>query len=239
MNSGNIIERYGNLIKEEVLSSMDEKIMPNTFVLDAPEPFPGYFGYFDTNQIEAKPLYIYFVLKHLYSLEEVTRAWLKIRAHFPAQNMHAAVGTVNIHNELHHILRIRHLDSYDQIAPLQELFANEGFEYAKKPSHVIKQQALIRIKKFFILKEIDPGIYLDMTEKDHGYIVIPRQLSWKEFGEITIQVKNNWDKSNFDAAIGHFHNNLEITDMIRIYNPTINLVYLQEIKQKYLSRIKF
>ncbi|MBN2744923.1 hypothetical protein LX69_03126 [Breznakibacter xylanolyticus] len=238
MNSEHIIERYGNLMKLESLISMDEKILPNTFVLEAPEPFPGFFGYYNEVPVDAKPLYVYFVLKHLYTLEEVTRAWLKIRTHFPAVNMHAAAGTVNIYNDLYHVLRIRHLDTYDQIAQLQELFIKEGFELAKKPSHKIEAQAIIRIKKFFILKEIDHGIYLDMTEKDHGYIVIPKLLSWKEFDDITHQVKNNWEKSNFDAAIGHFHNNFEITDMIRIYNPTLSLNYLQEIKAKYLARIK-
>ena len=238
MNNENIIERYGNLMKQESLITMDDKIMPNTFVLEAPEPFPGYFGYYNETPVSAKPLYIYLVLKHLYTLEEVTRAWLKIRANFPAVNMHAAAGTVTIYNDLHHVLRIRHLDSYDQIEPLQNLFAKEGFEFARKPSSKVKAQAIIRIKKFFILKEVDHGIYFDMTEKDHGYIVIPRMLSWKEFDVITDQVKNNWDKSNFDAAIGHFHNNYEITDMIRIYNPTLSLSYLQEIKAKYLERIK-
>jgi hypothetical protein len=239
MSNENLIERYGNLMKQESLISMDEKIMPHTFVLEAPEPFPGYFGYYnETPIIDAKPLYVYFVMKHLYTLEEVTRAWLKIRSRFPAVNMHAAAGTVTIYNDLYHVIRIRHLESYDQIAPLQELFAKEGFEFAKKNGTKINAQAIIRIKKFFILKEIDHGIFLDMTEKDHGYVVIPRLLSWKEFEEITAQVKNNWEKSNFDAAIGHFHNNFEITDMIRIYNPTLSLGYLQEIRRKYLERIK-
>jgi hypothetical protein len=238
MKSDQVIERYGNLLKEEDLVLMDDKIMPNTFVLEAPEPFPGFFGYYSEAPVHSKPLYIYFVVKQLYTLEQVTRATNQIRTYFPAKRVHVAAGTVTIYNQLYHVLRVRHLDSYDQIAELQACFIDEGFEFAKKPGKKIHASAIIRIKKFFILKEVEPGIYLDMTELDHAYFVIPKMLTWSNFEELSRQVKFNWDKCAFDAAIGHFHENFEITDMVRIYNPNMDVETLKEIRNKYLARIR-
>ncbi|MBN2165776.1 MAG: hypothetical protein JW717_05815 [Marinilabiliaceae bacterium] len=236
--NGKIIERYGNLVKEEVLELMHDKILPNTFVLEAPEPFPGYFGYYNDIPTEAKPLYVYFVLKRLYTLEEVTRAYQNIKKYFPSKRMHAAAGTITIYNETYDVLRIRHLDSYDEIAALQSRFQEEGFEFAKKPGRKIGGKAIIRIKKFFILDEKEEGIFFDMVELDHAYFVLPRFLKWMEFEDITKKVKYNWDKSTFDAAMAHYHNNLDITDMVRIYNPKITIDYIKAIRDKYLERIK-
>jgi hypothetical protein len=238
MSNELIIERYGNLLKQETLVLMDGKILPNTFVLEAPEPFPGYFGYYNDVPLDAKPLYVYFVLKQLYTLEEVTRAYQHIQKTFPAPKMHAAAGTVILNNDTYHVLRIRHLDSYDQVAELQQAFANMGFEFMKKPTRNYHDTAIIRIKKFFILKEIANGMYLDVIEPDHGYFVVPRMLPWEEFETITQQVKYNWELSSFDAAIGHFHHHFDIVDMVRIYNPQINESYLSAVRDKYFARIK-
>jgi len=237
MTNLDIFERYGNLLKSEELVTMDDKIMPNTFVLEAPEPFPGFFNYYSESPIESKPLYIYLVVDKLYTLEEVTRARINIKKYFPS-DFHADAGTVTIFNKMHHIIRVRHLDKYDQIKDLQACFIDEGFEFKKKPSKKIDSTALIRIKKFFQLSKVDEGLYLDMVEKDHGYISIPRHLKWTEFEEVNRKSKYNWDGSFFDAALGHFHNNFEIEDMIRIYNPKINPEMLKGIQKKYLEQIK-
>jgi hypothetical protein len=232
-----IIERYGNLLKAEQLVTMDDKIMPNTFVLEAPEPFPGFYNYYSESPKDSKPLYVYLVVSHLYTLEQVTRARQSIKKYFPSY-FHADAGTITIYNNTYDIIRIRHLDKYDQIKDLQACFVDEGFEFMKKPSKKIETTGLIRIKKFFRLKKIEEGIYLDEIEKDHGYITIPHYLKWKEFEEVTKKVKYNWEGSFFDAALGHFHNNFEIEDMIRIYNPKINLEMLLEAKKKYLEQVK-
>ncbi len=236
MTHTNLIERYGNLLKSEQLVTMDNKIMPNTFVLEAPEPFPGFFNYYSEAPKESKPLYIYLVVDKLYTLEEITRARLNIEKYFPSY-FHADAGTISIYNKTHHVIRVRHLKKYDQVKDLQACFIDEGFEFKKKPSKKIKEEAIIRIKKFFSLKPVGENLYLDMIEKDHGYITLPKYLKWKEFEEVTKKVKYNWDGSLFDAASGHFHHNFKIEDMVRIYNPKIDMDMLQGIQQKYLEQL--
>lgn len=231
-----ILQRYGNLLKQESLVTMHDKILPHSFVLEAPEPFPGYFSYYSEIPSDTKPLYIYLVLNKLYTLEEITRATLNIKHGFTA-NFNAAAGTVNMFNKDYDIIRVRHLDTFDQIKQLQEGYVSEGIELKKKTSEV-EGLGIIRLKKFFTLEEIEEGVYFDLDEKDHGYFTIPRKLAWDEFEEITQKVKHNWDFSKFDAAVGHIHQDFGIRDMVRIYNPNIDREYLMGIRQKYLERIK-
>jgi hypothetical protein len=237
MANNKFIERYGNLLKLENLVTMEDKILPNTFVLEAPEPFPGFFNYYSEIPADSKPLYVYLICNQLYTLENITRATQKIKRYFPT-DFSAAAGTITIYNKTHDVIRIRHLDSYDQVHELQACYNDEGIQFKKKPGKKIAAPAVIRLKKFFILDDMGDDLYFDVTEKDHGYFIIPNALKWKHFEEITKRVKYNWDLSHFDAAIGHFHVNFEIKDMIRIYNPNINLEYLSEAKKKYLERIK-
>nr|WP_321408929.1 hypothetical protein [uncultured Carboxylicivirga sp.] len=231
-----ILQRYGNLLKEESLVTMNDKILPNTFVLEAPEPFPGYFGYYSDIPSDSKPLYLYLVLKQLYTLEEITRATQNIQ-HYFGTDFNAAAGTVHIYNKMFHVIRVRHLDSFDQIADLQQGYLDQGIEFKKKPKN-IEGKAIIRLKKFFMLEEIEDGVYFDLDEKDHGYFTIPYKLTWKLFEDITRKAKHNWDHSVFDAAIGHIHADFGIRDIIRIYNPNIDRNYLLEIRKIYLDRIK-
>lgn len=115
---------------------------------------------------------------------------------------------------------------------------DEGIELKSKPNRKVEGPAVIRIKKFFILDEPEPGLFFDTIEKDHGYFLIPGQLTWKHFEDITRKVKFNWEKPFFDAAIGHFHVKFGVQDMIRIYYPEMSLEYLREVRKKYLERIK-
>lgn len=237
MSETKMIERYGNLLKAEQLVTMDEKIIPNTFVLEAPEPFPGFFNYYSESPQDSKPLYVYLVVDQLYTLEQITRARQNIKEYFPS-DFDADAGTVTVYNKTYHVIRVRHLKKYDQIKDLQTAFLDEGIEFRKKPAKKIESTAVIRLKKFFKLKEVEKGLYSDEAEKDHGYISLPRFVKWAEFEELTKKVKYNWSGTFFDAALGHFHNNFEIEDMIRIYNPKIDLDLLHKAKQKYLQQIK-
>ncbi|MFO8001009.1 MAG: hypothetical protein R6U46_07190 [Marinilabilia sp.] len=237
MSNEHYIERYGNLLKQETLRTLEDKIWPNTFVLEAPEPFPGFFNYYSDHPVDCKPLYIYLVLKKLYSLEEITRATQNIQKYFDG-NFNATPGVVNIYNKKFDVIRVRHLDSFSQICDLQASYMDQGIEFRSKPNRPLEGPAIIRIKKFFILEEVETDVFFDATERDHGYFIIPHQLTWKHFEDITRRVKYNWDRPLFDAAIGHFHVNFGIRDMIRIYYHDMNKDYLLEARKKYLDRIK-
>ncbi len=237
MTTPNIIDTYGNLLKSEELVTMSDKILPNTFVLEAPEPFPGFFNYYSEAPSNNTPLYVYFVVDKLYTLEEITRARQNIKKYF-SEPFDADAGTLSFFNKSYHTIRVRHLTNYDHIRDLQSCFSDEGIVFKKKPSKNISATAIIRLKKFFHLENIEEGIYMDRVEKDHGYFVIPKYIKWSQFEETTKKVKYNWDGTHFDAALGHFHKAFDIVDMIRIYHPNINAELLKDIREKYLEQLK-
>ena len=231
------IEYFGSLIKSETLLTLDDKIMPNTFVLEAPEPFPGSAQYYHEHPANNKPLYVYLVLDKPYSPNAVTRATQNILRYFPIR-FDAALGTIDIHNESFTMIRLRHFQSYDEIAELQEAFVGEGIMMQKAFRRPINGEGLIRLEKFFALRQMNDQILFDIKEPDHAYFHIARSLTWKNFEHLTLLVKSNWHKTNFDAAMGFFYFNFEVHDMIRIYDPTLNIADIEEIAKLYHDRIK-
>ena len=237
MTDENYVIKYGSLIKEETLEVIDSKILPNTIVLEATNPFPGYYEYYDGLQKDILPHYIYLVTDREYKLEEFTRATQKIMSHFDVK-FHAAVGTITIYNDIYYAIRIRRLTSYDQIVALQKDFVNEGILFKTNGSIPHNSKAMIRLNKFFALDEISNGFYLDHIEANHGYFTIPQKLDWKQFEELTKKVKYNMEMLHFDVSLGFIYDNFQARDMIRVYAENMNLDLLKKIKTKYIERIK-
>lgn len=237
MTDKNFIIKFGSLTKEETLEVIDSKILPSTIVLEATNPFPGYYEYYEGIQKDVKPHYIYFVLDRKYDLEKFTRATQKIMSYFEV-NFHAAMGTISIFNDIHHIIRIRRLSTYDQIQELQSCYKEEGICFKTNASIPHNSKAMIQLNKFFAMEEIDTGYFLDHVEPNHGYFTLPQKLNWKQFEYLTQQVKYNMDMVHFDASLGFIYENFKAIDMVRIYAENLNLDLLKKIKAKFIERIK-
>lgn len=231
------MEYFGSLIKSETLLTLDDKIMPNSFVLEAPEPFPGFFQYYHEHPVNNKPLYVYLVLDKHYSLEQVTRASQNILKYFPVR-FDAAMATITIYNELFTVIRLRHFESYNHIAELQAAFVGEGIQMHKAYRKNIHTEGMIRLDKFFALRQMSDNVWFDTKELDHAYFHIAKPLSWKNFEHLTLLVKNNWNKTIFDAAMGFFYVNFEVHDMVRIYDPALNVDDIEGVAKLYCERIK-
>ncbi len=237
MESNRVIEYYGALIKAETLYTLEDKVMPNTFVLEAPEPFPGFYHYYHEHPGDNKPLYVYLVLDSSYTLEEVTRATQKIGSYFPSK-LDAALAKIYIHNEIYTVIRLRHFESYDIIAELQSAFIGEGIRMHKGMKKAINGEGLIRLQKFFAVRQMSETVLFDTNELDHAYFFIDKHLTWKNFEQITMLVKSNWNSTMFDAAMGFFYVNFKVKDMIRIYNSSLKVEDVEAISKFYHDRIK-
>jgi hypothetical protein len=237
MTDKNFIVKFGSLLKEENLEVIDSKILAGTIVLEATNPFPGYYEYYEGIQKDVKPHYIYLVMNDKCDLEKFTRATQKIMCNF-GENFHAAMGSITIFNDTYHVIRIRRLCKYDQIQELQSCYREEGIVLKTNASIPHNSKAIIKLDKFFAMEEIDKGYFLDHSEDNHGYFTIPQKLSWKQFEDITQQVKYNMEMSHFDASLGFIYENFKATDMIRIYAENLNLDLLKKIKAKFIERIK-
>lgn len=237
MTSHNIEVKFGNLIKEETLTSLEDKIMPDTFVLEATTPFPGFYEYYEGIPENVKPHYVYLVTDRPYLLEEFTRITQKIMCYFQYP-FHAAIGTIKIYNDIYPVIRIRRLNEYIHVRELQSCYQKEGVNFHPKPTRKIKDKAIIHLDKFFSLERLENGFFKDHVEANHGYFTIPKKISWKQFELITKQVKYNIELLHFDASKGVFYENFKVFDMVRIYAENLTLDLLKEIRNKYLERIR-
>jgi len=232
MGNHKFIETIGGLAKEESLITLTEHIMPNSFVLETLEPFPGYHG---TNlPSDSKPISVFLITKKRYSTEKIFRVAQMIRKYFN-HTFDAVPGTICIQNDTIPCIRIRYLDNYELIGELQKCFFSEGIVFAKKRN--IKADGVIQLRKHFIIEEIEEGIYKDHDDPSTYYIRINQQLTWKLFMQITEKIRNNIDNANFDAALAAIYTK-DIIDVVRIYASNISLESLRLLMEKYNQEIK-
>lgn len=225
------MEVFSNLVKLEKLSILEHKIIPGTLVFESQDPFPGYYS--DAPD-STPPVYLYLALDKPYRLEEVLRATQAIQPRFE-EHFDAGKGIATIVNEEIPVIRLRHFGNYDIVEPLQEAFSEEGIGFLKRTKRQGEYSAIIRIVKMLYLKQVEHHIFIDLKEDYHGYILIPRYLSWEQFEKITKQVKYNWLGSKFDAAYGSFFHESRLYEFVRIYSSKLDADYLQDIRSLYLE----
>ncbi len=231
MKNNRIIETLGGLAKEEKLKTLSDHIMPNTFVLETEEPFPGYHG--ANLPTEAKPIFAFLITKTKYSPEKILRISHNIKKYFP-HNFDAVPGKICIQNETLPCIRIRGFSNYELIADLQKCFFSESIVFAKKRN--ISAVAVITLKKHFTIEEIDEDIYRDLDEHSTYYFTIPKQMSWQLFFKITQIVRNN-TSADFDGALAAIYSK-EILDVVRIFSPGINVDTLKQLKVRYTQELE-
>ncbi|MFH1119876.1 MAG: hypothetical protein V1775_08630 [Bacteroidota bacterium] len=230
-----IIEKFGGLLKEEPLSCVnDESLVPDTCVLEAVNPFLGYYCEV-SNQV--KPSYFYMMLEGHYSIEQITRATISIRNKFNF-GFDAVPGYIHVFDQYHRTVRLRNLEQFGHIGLLQKFYRDAGFALHKKVKTFINQSARISLSKLFYLEPAGELMFFDRSQPHHGYFIIPRQIEWDEFSVLTKEVKYETSLLNFDAATAYLYENQGITDIVRIYRENLTLEKLSAIRNRYLKLMK-
>ena len=70
MNPKTIIQTIGGVAKEETLFTLTTSVMPNTFVLENEEPYPGYHG--KNLPSGSKPISVFLITKRKHSFVLIT-----------------------------------------------------------------------------------------------------------------------------------------------------------------------
>ncbi|HKJ41918.1 MAG TPA: hypothetical protein VKA27_07470 [Sunxiuqinia sp.] len=234
MEQKNNIEVFGTITKRETVFTIDDKVEPGTLVFEALEPFPGYYH---ETPMDQKPIYMYIALAEPYSLEEIIRATENVEQVFD-EKFDSGKGLLRMFNSVYTVLRVRHLKRYDLVGALQKAYESNGIRFAQKSKKGIKEEAQIKVIKFFSLEELDEGIYMDKKEKYHAYIELPHYLEWEKFNELGNRVKYNWTGSKFDAAVGAFYYEGKLHEFVRIYSKKLSLEYLQDLKKLFYAKLK-
>lgn len=234
MEPQNAVEVFGTITKYETVLTITDKVLPGSLVFEAIAPFPGYYH---EEPDCAKPVYMYLALHRQYPLMDMIRATEKVEKTL-GERFDAGKGSLKIYNDEYDVLRVRHLNRYDLIGTLQQGYQEQGIYFLQKTMRGFEETVRIRVVKFFSMKEIDNGIYLDAKEDFHAYFEIPKHYEWEDFNDLTQKVKYNWDGSKFDAAMGAFHYNGQLHEFVRVYSNNLSLRYLQQLRKLYLQKIR-
>ncbi len=230
----NTIEILGYILKETQLSTLNEGIISNTFVVEALHPYPGYHGENLPGHVDISE-FVFLITKTNYSSEKILRATQNINKYL-GKNIDAAKAIVNIYNKNYPSIRIKDCLNISEIKEIQLGFKSEGFKFAKPKK--INQSGLIKIQKTFFLEEIEKGIYKDLDDSDYSYVEIPVQLGWEEFRAVTTRIKNSIEDIMFDAALGTLYRHKGVIDVVRIYNKDKNFETMAMLKEKFYNEIK-
>jgi hypothetical protein len=228
-----MLEVSGYIQKQETLNTIDEHILPQTWVLESLKPFPGYHG--SNLPDESDPRSIFLMLTHAWSFEEVARITKKIQ-HQYHNEFNASDGYIYFKPYTYPCIRLKYLSSFKYIYRLQELFSEAGVKYMK--IREMNREGLIKINKNFLVREMEPGIYQDMNNQVKTYVELPERVEWEDFKKYTFHLKNNLVDNNFDAALGVFFRKKEIVDVVRIYDRDRSIEKMRILKNMYEEEIR-
>jgi len=229
----NLIETAGYIKKEQKLTTVENNIIPNTFVLESQHPFPGYHG---ANLPEkTRPGSLFLVLANDYTYEEIARVTKKIKKNFQ-YDFNASLGHIYFKTSNYPCIRVKYLKSFTFLPDLQNLYQDNGVKFAKQKS--IDSKGLIIIKKVFSVSEMEEGLYNDLEEDSKYYIELPKDLPWDVFQEFTSNIRNNIDNSNFAAAQGVFYRKSGIVELVRLYICEGDMDSIKKIRRMYSDLIE-
>lgn len=227
------IEVFVNLSKNLSVLSLDEKILKGSLVFEALNPFPAYYHELPT---DSGSMYIYLVLDSQYPLERILRATQNISKEYD-WDFDAGKAYLEIGSTCLDAIRVKHLPSLDMVEKIQEAYAKQGIKFLMNKKLQGKLEAYTKIVKFLKLEELAEGVYLNPEDNTFAFVELPHYLNQEEFVKVSMDVKYNWEGSEFDAARGSFYKDGVLSEMVRIRSDKIDLDYLLAIKKLYEDKI--
>jgi len=229
--SERIIESVGILTKKEQLSSVVSETYSNKLILESNKPFPGYYirhsGPYDKD-----PHSLFAITRLIYNDERIIRSIQAVKKDCNC-TFDGAPGTVQYQNKAYNFIRFKML-AYNKIGEVLEHFKTAGIEF-RRARKVKDYETIIRVRKFFCMKEAPDGIFQDMNDVSTSYIVLPANLRWKTFEKITMGIKYNLEDKNFDAAQTSVFAKEGLIDFVRIYDKDSCRGKLLHIQEKYIE----
>ena len=231
------IEIIGTVLKEEQMEVMQDLALPRTLVLHIVNPFPGLHGEI-VPESATKPDNIFFATKKPYSWEKIIRTTNRIKENTDYKNLDASFATVMFGKSKYFTIRVHNIPSFKDIPEVQSAFKEfGGFEFHKRDRKKT-ETASIKLTKFFELEPTSKSCYHDLKRKHMYYALLDGHVVWDDFKRITFAIKDDLDIRNFDVALATFFMNENVYDVIRIYKPGISPEEINQIREKYIARIK-
>jgi hypothetical protein len=233
MERNQVIETIGSITKVEHLTNVQIRGVKNSMVLKSVNPFPGI-----TNQkssISKNPGSLFIILRYRYAPEKINRINRSLLAE---QNLitYPSYGEVSIGSNILPCVRVKNLESYEQILPIQKFLLSNDLQLM--PYRDIDDECTIKIFKTFRLAEIGDGLYRDLNDSEKFYIKIERSINWKRFEYVIKKIKFNIEIPDFDAALGVIYRFMGPQDVIRIFDKDKSYQRAIELRKHFLKEVK-
>ena len=225
-----LLETLGTIEKKEMLGPVGYKEL----VLEAFLPFPGYHG--TTVPDKDTPRALFAITRSKYTEEKLIRVTQKIKNE-GNYRFDATPGLVTLYNMLNPCIRFKNTSRYDEVPVILKAFENEGIEFMSN-RNIEPFTGIIKVKKYFLLDVVSESTFNDAENPHMFYFSIPVQLRFNQFEKITIELKQNIDDPNFDAALGTIFRKSGLVDLIRIYDEKCTPAKLEYIRSKYIQAIE-
>ncbi len=232
------IQAFGCVTKKETLASFVDTNSYKEFILEANEPFPGYYcrGELPLGE-NCKPTYLFFIIKPgvICTEDNIIRVTQKINKQCNF-DFDACPGQLTLFNNIQPHIRIK-ISDFANIPDLINAYKENGIVF-QKSKQVKPYTSIIKIKKFFDLEYLSEGVYKSKDNKFFKYISIPKEIDWKFFETITMTIKNSYDFKNYDYALTAIYKKCGFTDYIRIFSENCDCEKLALLRQKYIEEIE-
>ncbi len=228
MKTGKKIRVCGSITKKESLVKIASNVTEHTVVAEADQPYSNYYG---RTPDKPEPNSLFLFTERDYTLEEALRFTQNIDI-CSKNKVNAASAEFQFHNQRYSAIRIRNFPDYQHLKMLQQCYLDQGVQFARKVP--LERTALVTVNKCFALKNLGNDIFLDLTEKKEGYILIPKRLDFESFEQLMNKVWNNSDCLFFDAAMGGLIIEGKVEEMVRVYSDKLDIHLLECVKNELL-----
>lgn len=228
------IESFGFIIKKETISLLASEYKFTELILEELDPLAGFYDHFHIplKEEEKKPRSIFAITKEISfeQMDDFIRMNAAIKKDFKAR-FDAVMGRLDLQNSLVTCIRI-YMDDYAALPDLIEQYKLSGIIFL--PTRSVKEySSLINIRKYMVIKQIHPSIYMDTELKDTYYFTVKNYVTWPKFESITTSIRMNSEHKVYDAAQAGIYNHNGIVEMVRIYDPKATVEHLAYLKEKY------
>jgi len=234
MEKKDYFESLGFVIKKEKLTNLASDYKFSELILEDLDPFPGFYDHYHIpmNEKEQKPRSIFAMLKSM-SLEDMDD-FIRITVNIKKSFLHkfdAVIGKLELQNNKVPCIRI-YMDNYSALPELIGLYSSAGITFLANKT-VKPYSSLINVRKYFTLKVVAPDLYKDVDLADTYYFPVNKHLTFPQFEEMSIAIRNNWDHKIYDAAQAGIYRKAGVIELVRIYDRKATIESLNYLKERY------
>lgn len=232
------VTTLGYILKKEELATLATELKLSELILEDLDQFPGLYDHYFVpgSEKEMLPRSLFLILKEYDVCQE--DAFLRKIKQIKAETeivFDAVLGNVNVYNKTTPCIRI-YMDHYNELPALLEELKKRDFKF-QSAQHIKPYHSIIKLRKFFNLKQVEPGIYFDVDQKGHWYIEVPKFISWDDFEKVTPIVRNNISFKQYDAAQAAIYRDRGIVELVRIFSLVATAEDCRLIKARYAAEI--